>query len=293
MASKEERRGEMMEQRSLSRSRRGGKSGCRSGRRKQRLWWLGITAILFLLCIRLVSVLITTEGGGRLEDVLNAFGGKSNEALTKELSEQGVPRRLLELLERNPETEQFVRDYVAKKEERGRIDVSGEIKRGQIPLFIQWDERWGYRYYGGDFMALNGCGPTCLAMVRCGLGGDSRWNPYKVAQMAEKEGYYVKGEGTSWSLMTDGAREIGLTAEQVTFSEEGIRNTLAAGHPIICVVGPGDFTTAGHYLVLIGLDEEGRVRLCDPNSRQNSEKTWEVSRLMSQIRNLWAYYYES
>ena len=36
---------------------------------------------------------------------------------------------------------------------------------GSVPLFLQWDERWGYRSYGGDFLAVTGCGPTALSMV--------------------------------------------------------------------------------------------------------------------------------
>lgn len=203
-------------------------------------------------------------------------------------SERLYPDSLVKLAKDNPETKQFVRNYPEKKDITGKIDVSQDLTGG-IPLFLQWDERWGYRKYGGNFMALTGCGPTCLAMVSCGLTGDSKWNPYRVAVMAEKKGYYVKGQGSSWDLMTNGAAEIGLRAESVVFDKKHICEILQQGKPIICVVGPGDFTTQGHFLVLTGVDSDGKIQLHDPNSRKRSEKSWELENLMTQIRNLWTY----
>ncbi len=57
------------------------------------------------------------------------------------------------------------------------------------------------------------------------------------------------------------------------------------------VVGPGDFTTSGHFLVLTGVDDSGDIILRDPNSRIRTEKTWDIGELMAQIKNLWAYSY--
>ena len=56
-------------------------------------------------------------------------------------------------------------DYKTKKDDNAAIDVSADVNAGEIPLFLQWDERWGYRSYGGDFLAVTGCGPTALSMV--------------------------------------------------------------------------------------------------------------------------------
>ena len=75
------------------------------------------------------------------------------------------------------------------------------------------------------------------------------------------------------------------------FDEEHIRAALEAGTPVICVVGPGDFTNSGHFLVLTGVDEEGKITLNDPNSKIRSKESWDINQLMSQIKNLWAYSY--
>lgn len=237
---------------------------------------------IFLVFLLLVLVFIGFK-------MASASSGILSRMTAAKMQRQGYPESLVELMERNPETEQFVKDYFDKKDLHQEIDISGDVQAGEIPLFLQWDERWGYETYGGDFLAVTGCGPTCLAMVRCGLGGDTQWNPYEVAHMAEENGYYVEGSGSSWDLMDSGAERLGLVSETVVFDESHIREKLQEGHPIICSVGPGDFTSAGHFIVLCGIDNDGKIIVHDPNSRKNSEKTWDLDRLMSQIKNLWSY----
>jgi hypothetical protein len=65
-----------------------------------------------------------------------------------------------------------------------------------------------------------------------------------------------------------------------------IRN-LEAGYPIICIMGPGDFTLHGHYIVLTGIAENGGIIINDPNSRTRSERTWTYEELEPQIQGGW------
>jgi len=206
-----------------------------------------------------------------------------------ELIEMGYPESLAKLYARNEEARDFVLDYDERSCVSDIIDVSGDVVDGEIPLFIQWDKRWGYGKYGDDFMAVVGCGPSSLSMVYCGLTGDTDMNPWEVAKLAEERGYYVSGQGSSWSMMDELAVEMGLTVRNVYFDKYSILNEISAGHPIICIVGPGDFTTEGHFIVLTGVDENGKVIVNDPNSRINSGKRWDIETIMSQTRNLWGY----
>jgi hypothetical protein len=185
-----------------------------------------------------------------------------------------------------------VLDYPEKGNLHETIDISDEVTMGTIPLFLQWDERWGYELYGNDFLAVTGCGPTCLSMVYCGLTQDTDWNPYQMAQEAEREGYYVSGSGSAWEMMTGLASELGLTAKNVIFDEDHIKEELNAGRPIICAMGPGDFTTTGHFIVLTGVNSDGSIAVNDPNSRENSRTDWDIQTIMSQTRNLWSYSYD-
>ena len=200
---------------------------------------------------------------------------------------EDYPQELLELAVRNPETVGFVADYPQEKD-RAPAETVEEAERGTIPLLLQWDPRWGYAQYGDGPMALNGCGPTALSMVICGLTGDGTATPYAVAQYAQEMGYYVNGVGTSWELMSAGGTHFGVTARELPLSQPVMENALAAGEPIICSVGPGDFTTSGHFIVLSGL-EDGKFQVRDPNRRSTSEKLWDYDTLAGQITNLWAF----
>lgn len=232
---------------------------------------VGAVAAIIILAVRIVP------------DVASVFTG--------EKSNGEYPQSLLDLLERNPETQEFVLDYPINKDIDFEIDLTNDLKKGTIPLLLQWDIRWGYEIYGSDFLAITGCGPTCLSMVRCGLSGEDEWNPLEVANMAEEYGFYVDEVGTSWELMTTGAIQLGLDVNSVIYDEAHIIAELEKGRPIICAMGPGDFTTSGHFIVLTGVDESGRIKICDPNSRINSEKSWKAEEIIPQIRNLWSYTY--
>ena len=197
------------------------------------------------------------------------------------------PEQLIELLQNNEETADFVFDYPEKKD-TAPADTVGEVVQGQVPLLLQWDERWGYAFYADDMIAVNGCGPTAIAMVAAGLTGDNTVTPYKVAQFSAGNGYYAGDSGTSWTLMTDGAQQFGIYGEEMGLSEDEVFSALENGHPIICSMRPGDFTTTGHFIMLTGI-EDGKIQVNDPNSRVRSEKLWDYSRLEYQINNLWVY----
>lgn len=220
-----------------------------------------------------------------MQGFLNHWNVKSEATLTAE----GYPESLVQLYEKNEEARQFVLDYKKNGNNEQPIDISSDVTDGKIPLFLQWDERWGYRTYGDNFLAITGCGPTALSMVYVGLTGDTSMNPYTIAQMAQEDGFYVNGSGSVWSMMTELATKLGLSAQELSLSEDSIRQELSQGHPIICIMGPGDFTTSGHFIVLTGVDSDGKITVNDSNSKKNSNKTWKIDDLMSQIRDLWVY----
>lgn len=197
------------------------------------------------------------------------------------------PKELVELLENNPEIAEFVANYPsADKSKIGKI--SQEERRKAHPLLLQWDKRWGYADYGESMIAISGCGPACLSMAVLGLTHQPV-SPYDVAKFSEDHGYYVKGSGTSWTLMTEGADYYGLHSEEISLSEAAMQSALDSGGMIICAMGPGDFTSEGHYILIYGY-EKGEFLVNDPNSRERSGKKWLYSKLSGQIRNLWALY---
>ncbi len=123
-------------------------------------------------------------------------------------------------------------------------------------------------------------------MVASGLTGRKDITPYVVARYSEENGYLSAENDTAWSLMTEGCQHFGLIGTQLGLDETAMANTLDAGYPIICSVGPGDFTENGHFIVLTGY-ENGAFHVNDPNSRIRSERVWTFDELQDQIWNLW------
>ena len=194
------------------------------------------------------------------------------------------PKDLIALLETSPEAKDFVLDYPVREDLSP--DLSG-YDRTSVPLFLQWDPMWGYEKYGSSYLAVTGCGPTCLAMAGFYLTGSEDMNPLTIAEFAENNGYYAAGYGSSWTLISEGAEKLGLTAKELPLVKKKITDALDAGNPVILALGKGDFTTAGHYIVLTSWNGEA-FTVNDPNSKVRSGQLWTYEQLEDQIRNIWA-----
>lgn len=190
------------------------------------------------------------------------------------------PRSLIELLERNPETEEFVRNYPVREEKT--VDMSGyDAKRG-VPLFLQWDDQWGYMSYGGAFAGTCGSAPMCLAMAGYYIsGGEEKFFPHNMLEFARENGY--NSEILGKNLITKGGAALGLHVTEISLVEQKIAGYLKNGAPIIASMGAGDFN---NFVVLTGY-RDGEVSLRDPDSRINSEKQWTFEEIAGQVKNLW------
>lgn len=209
------------------------------------------------------------------------------ERVRREAQEAGYPDEIIELLSKNPETVGFVEDYGTKKDGPVKETV-GDIAQGEIPYLYQWDEGWGYSSYGTSTIAVSGCGPTCMSMIISGLTGDNTVTPLKTVAYSEQYGHVTAENDTTWAFMKEVAWSYGLSSWDVGLDESIVAAELAQGHPVVCALGPGDFTQNGHFIVLAGYDN-GNVSVHDPFSKVNSEKTWAYADIMPQIRAIWAY----
>ena len=108
-----------------------------------------------------------------------------------------------------------------------------------------------------------------------------------MADLATNYGYVVPGSGSSWSLISEGCALLGLSARQLSLKEDQLKQALDSHCPIIAVVGPGDFTYSGHFIVITGYTAQG-FTVNDPNSPENSAEYWSFGQLKGQIKNLWA-----
>lgn len=199
---------------------------------------------------------------------------------------ENYPSAMLELLAGNYETLDFVLGYPTHHADAPAESLTEPLDT--VPLLLQWDSRWGYQDYGSSSIAVSGCAPTSLAMAAAYLTGDSTVTPYRVSRYAAEQGYYIPGQGTSWSLLSEGAAAFGISCRQLSLDKAQIDAALDAGQPVICSMLPGDFTTEGHFIVLSGRTGSDAYEVRDPNSVKRSEKIWSYDQLSGQIAALWS-----
>ncbi len=207
---------------------------------------------------------------------------------TNELSLDEYPPEIIKMLQKNPETEEFVINYPSLKGSYSTESLTEALNQESVPLLMQWDSRWGYYEYSGSVMGVMGCGPVCLSMVGIHLLQNPDLTPIYIADYAVDNGYCVPGSGTSWELMSSGAAALGLHAEEVPLDENIVKDYLANGDPIICIMGKGIFTEDGHFIVMKGLEDD-KIVINDPNSKARSEQLWKFADIQNQIRNMWVY----
>ncbi len=196
------------------------------------------------------------------------------------------PEEIIQLLDKNSETAEFVENYGEKKDAPPAQTVADTLTPGQIPHLLQWDERWGYQSYGTSTIAASGCGPTCMSMVIAGLTGDVTATPYVLAKYSEQNGYVDESNNTYWKFLNQAGANWGISITESGRDDALIVESLLAGHPVICSVGPGDFTSAGHFIVLTGYDN-GNVEVKDPFSIKNTQKSWIYTEIADQINEVW------
>lgn len=214
------------------------------------------------------------------EGILEAFLEDNN------LTMADYPAWFPEVYEISGENRDFLLQYPYKYGVKQEIDISG-VDRTTVPLFIQWDDRWGYLDYNGNICGVSGCGPTSLSMVAYYWTGDAKYSPDYMLKFATDKGYCVPGSGTDWNLFNVGAEELGFEVETIAKVEKYVADKVKAGIPVVMSMAPGTFTTTGHFIVLVGY-EDGKFRINDCNSPEKSARLWDWDEFEAEVRQFWA-----
>ena len=174
--------------------------------------------------------------------------------------------------------------------ERDRsVDWRGAVESDEpglpIPLLFQGDYPEIVLYYNGipKSVATSGCGATSISMVIAYLTGNTDQNPYTLFCAAVDDGRY-HGNGLSHRTLQWLAEQYGVYGKWIEGSESAIINALNAGIPVIAHMGEGAFTEKGHYIVLRGLTEDGKVLVGDPASHERSHMAFPISSILDQAR---------
>ena len=151
--------------------------------------------------------------------------------------------------------------------------------------FKYYNQNLYYESYRYDSIQNDGCCPTSFAMIATYLLG------YDVLPTEVIEAFYPycydSGTDVSGNCFPDVASQYGLESKCLDLNDsDAIREELEKGNPIILNVGEGEFTSSGHFIVVLGFDEYGRVIVADPYSVYNSTKTYDFDELFNQAKRV-------
>lgn len=140
------------------------------------------------------------------------------------------------------------------------FDQTAGEKIPEMPLMIQQD--YPYSYYGpGRTVSSHGCGLTCFAMLATYLL-DEEQSP---AVLGPRFASYSAPEGTARSLFSEGPAQMGFGLVSQTLSDEEALTALRDGHVVVSLQQKGLFTEGGHYIILVKYQEDGKIKVLDPN----------------------------
>ena len=154
-----------------------------------------------------------------------------------------------------------------------------------IPLYLQSDYPQTVCYIDGvpKSVATSGCGATSVSMVIAYLTGNTSQTPYTLFKWAYDNGYY-DGDGLGHSCLTKLASLYGVKGTWIENDASLITEALQEGHPVIAHMGPGIFTTEGHYIVLRGITDDGYVLVNDPGNRNRNRYAYKLSTVVAQAK---------
>lgn len=173
------------------------------------------------------------------------------------------------------------------------IIITAQASIEQPISFLQTDDRWGNEIYSisndsSQTIATSGCGPTSMAMI-LNYYIDNSITPLQTTFYAINNGYRTYQEGTSWSYFQAMAAEYQLEYYQTSNSKEVLNWMNTKEDPlVICSMGPGLWTSNGHFIVLWKIDNNIAF-INDPFSIEFNRIQNSYNKLTSQCRQYFCF----
>ena len=125
--------------------------------------------------------------------------------------------------------------------------------------YKQADKRWGSKPYtitgsSKQTIASSGCGPTSMADIMA-TWIDKAITPVEMCAYAIKHGYRTKDSGTAWAFFKSIAGAYGFSQFVQTKSMATAKAAIKAGALVVASMGPGYWTSGGHFICLWKVDD--------------------------------------
>lgn len=169
----------------------------------------------------------------------------------------------------------------------GERQQTRAVQSAGLPIapVYQFDYPAAVCFAAGEYksVATSGCGATCMSMVIGYLTGNEDQSPQSLFEQAWQNGDYY-GYGLSHAALDRLARANGVAGTWIGRDEKTLRRALREGRPVIAHMGPGQFADEGHYILLRGLTDDGRVVMNDPNSKENTGRAFDLSLILDEAK---------
>lgn len=164
--------------------------------------------------------------------------------------------------------------------------------------YLQTDSRWKNKPYRvtGESATIggSGCGPTCAAMVIATLK-DASVTPVETCAWSVAHGYKALNQGTYYSYFKPQMAAYGIECKQLLSSRiinqpshpihDQVKEYLAQGYYVIALMGPGTWTSSGHFVLLWAWDD--KVRINDPASTKDKRLNGDPATFKNEARCYW------
>lgn len=164
--------------------------------------------------------------------------------------------------------------------------------------YLQTDARWKNKPYQvpGETATIggSGCGPACAAMVIATLA-DKSVTPVETCAWSVAHGYKALNQGTYYSYFKPQMAAYGIECKQLLSSRiinqpnhpihDQVKEYLAQGYYVIALMGPGTWTSGGHFVLLWGWDD--KVRINDPASTKDKRLNGDPATFRNEARCYW------
>ncbi len=150
-----------------------------------------------------------------------------------------------------------------------------DVQIGQPVDNKQGDSRWRKKPYtiigsASQTIGSSGCGPTSMSDIMASWISHAI-TPVEMCAYAIAHGYRTKDSGTAWVFFKSIAAAYGYTGFVQTKSMATARQALREGALVVASMGPGYWTSSGHFICLWKSDDT-YMYACDPASKTRTRQ---------------------
>ena len=151
-------------------------------------------------------------------------------------------------------------------------------------------------YYQKDYSDITntssavtaGGASTAVAMVLTAING-KEITPPETTKWGIDNKADVPNEQGEVTYFDNIAKAYGIECESIELTKENIMKNISEGKYMIISMDEGKFGNKGNYVVITGITEDGKIKIADPNSPDNSEKVWDLSVFLEEGLKLWGF----